>query len=140
MEQPTAPNRAPRFSRLRRLWRESRLAQLALIIGFWFLGDVLARLSGLPIPGGVIGMGLMLVLLLGHGLGPCAIRRGANLLLGDMLLFFVPAVVGLLDHREFLGALGLKVFAVILVGTLAVMAGTALTVELMQKLESRHAR
>ncbi len=134
------PATTPRFSRLRRLWRESRLAQLALIVAFWALGDLLARLSGLPVPGGVIGMVLMLVLLLGHGLGANAVRRGANLLLGDMLLFFVPAVVGLLDHREFLGALGLKVFAVILVGTLAVMAGTALTVELMQKLESRHAR
>ncbi|PWR22444.1 CidA/LrgA family protein [Zavarzinia compransoris] len=137
----TAPHTRFRpLTRLRRLWRRSRLAQLGLIVGFWAFGDVVARWSGLPVPGGVIGMVLLLALLLGHGLGPASIRRGADVLLADMLLFFVPAVMGLLDHREFLGVLGLKLFAVILLGTLAVMAGTALTVDLVQRLVARHGR
>jgi holin-like protein len=40
-------------------------------------------------------------------------------------LFLVPVVLAALDHREFLGLLGLKVLAVILIGTLAVMIVTA---------------
>ena len=125
--------------KLKQILRRSRLVQLGLIVGFWWLGDVTARLTGLPVPGGVIGMVLMLGLLLAHGLGPASVRRGADVLLADMLLFFVPAVMGLLDHREFLGTLGLELFGLILVGTALVMAGTALTVELVQRLVSRHA-
>ncbi|MCF4165263.1 CidA/LrgA family protein [Zavarzinia compransoris] len=127
-----------------RILHRSRLVQLGLIVGFWWLGDAAVRAIGLPVPGGVIGMLLMLGLLLARGIGPCSVRRGADVLLGDMLLFFVPAVMGLLDHGEFLGLLGAKIFLLILVGTLLVMAGTALTVELVQRLMARsgadHAR
>jgi holin-like protein len=45
----------------------------------------------------------------------------------------VPAALAVLEHREFLGVLGLKVLTVILVGTLAVMAVTVVTVELCQR-------
>ncbi|MFZ2872743.1 CidA/LrgA family protein [Zavarzinia sp.] len=123
--------------RLKAFLRRSRLAQLALIVGVWALGDALSRGLDLPVPGGIIGMALMLALLMAHGLGPASIRRGADVLLADMLLFFVPAVMGLLDHGEFIGLLGLKLLAAILCGTLLVMAGTALTVETVQRLMAR---
>ena len=54
-----------------------------------------------------------------------------------MLLFFVPAVLALLDHRELIGTLGLKIFAVILVSTTAVMCVTALTVDLCYRWSER---
>lgn len=126
--------------RLKAFLRRSRFAQLGLIVGFWWLGDVTARGLGLPVPGGVIGMAAMLLLLMFHGLGPAQVRRGANVLLADMLLFFVPAVMAVLDHREFVGLLGVKLLAAILFGTLLVMAGTALTVETVQRLVARHDR
>jgi len=56
-------------------------------------------------------------------------KRGANWLLAEMLLFFVPAVLALLDHGELIGLLGLKIFAIILLSTTAVMCVTALTVD-----------
>ena len=46
-----------------------------------------------------------------------------------MLLFFVPAVLAVTQHGEFIGLLGLKVLVVILAGTVTVMAVTALTVD-----------
>ena len=52
------------------------------------------------------------------------------MLLTDMLVFFVPAVPAVLDHPEFLGWLGVKIVAVIAMGTIIVMAITAMTVEL----------
>ena len=60
-------------------------------------------------------------------------RRGANWFLADMLLFFIPAILAVLDHREFLGLLGLKILAVILTGTGIVMAVTALCVDLFYR-------
>jgi holin-like protein len=57
-------------------------------------------------------------------------RRGAEWLIGDMVLFFVPAVLAVLDHRELLGLVGLKVLGVILCSTIAVLGVTGLTVDL----------
>ncbi|MDF3849707.1 CidA/LrgA family protein [Achromobacter denitrificans] len=119
--------------------RRSRVLQICLIVLFSWLGQALAQVSGLPVPGGVIGMAIVLVLLATRRLRVRNVHRGASWLLGEMLLFFVPAVMSLLDHREFLGLLGLKLLAVILLGTALVMAGTALTIDLCYRWMNRHA-
>lgn len=117
--------------------RRSSLLQIAVIAGFWLVGEAVVRLTHLPVPGGVVGMVLVLGLLVGGWLRPARVKHGAARLLGDMLLFFVPAVVAVIDHREFLGATGLKVLAVILVGTVMVMASTAITVDLAYRWRMR---
>ncbi|WP_114395597.1 CidA/LrgA family protein [Oleisolibacter albus] len=109
----------------------SRLLQIGLLIGFWLAGDALVRLTGLPIPGGIVGLFLVVLLLASGRLSLFSMRRGANWFLAEMLLFFIPAVPAVLDHREFIGLLGLKILAVILLGTVVVMAVTALTVDVV---------
>lgn len=122
---------------IRRLVRRNRLAQIALVAVFWLVGEGLARLTGLPLPGAIIGLALALGLLLAGGLNVGSMKRGANWLLAEMLLFFVPAVLALLDHGELIGMLGLKIFAIILVSTAAVMCVTALTVDLCYRWSER---
>lgn len=124
---------------LRIALRRSRVLQIALIVLFSLMGQGLAAALGLPVPGGVIGMALVLVLLATRRLRVRNVHRGASWLLGEMLLFFVPAVMSLLDHREFLGMLGVKLLVVILLGTALVMTGTALTIELCYRWMNRHA-
>lgn len=114
--------------------RHSRLLQIGLLAGFWALGELIARAARLPIPGGVLGLVLVLLLLVTGRLHAASLRRGADWLLAEMLLFFIPAVPAVLDHREFLGVLGLKLLAAVLAGTLLVMGGTALTVDLCCRL------
>ncbi|WP_118138431.1 CidA/LrgA family protein [Oceanicella sp. SM1341] len=126
--------------RLRRAAHRSRLLQVGILIAFWAAGEALVRLTGLPLPGSIVALAAVLVLLARRRLCVSSVRRGANWLLAEMLLFFVPAVLAVLEHREFLGLLGLKVLAVILVGTLSVMAVTALTVELGYRWRMRHER
>ncbi|MBO1112593.1 CidA/LrgA family protein [Bordetella petrii] len=122
---------------LRRRLQASRLAQTALIMMFWLAGEMLARRGGIPLPGGIIGMALLLAVLLSRRLHPASARRGAEWLLGDMLLFFVPAVLAVVEHRELFGVLGLKVLCVILAGLVAVMGVTALTVGLYDRWRAR---
>ncbi len=130
----------PRLIILLRSWlRRSRVLQICLLVLFSLLGQALAQVLGLPVPGGVIGMALVLLLLATRRLRVLNVHRGASWLLGEMLLFFVPAVMSLLDHREFLGLLGLKLLAVILLGTALVMTGTALTIDLCYRWMNRHA-
>jgi holin-like protein len=115
---------------VRRLMHRNAVLQVGLLLLFWLAGEAVVRATGLPLPGGVVGMGLMLALLAAQRLRPVSVRRGAQWLLGEMLLFFVPAVLALVNHQELLGVVGLKLLAVIVLGTVAVMATTALTVEL----------
>ncbi|MNV44190.1 holin-like protein [compost metagenome] len=130
----------PRPARvLRFALRRSRVLQIALIVLFALLGQALANALGLPVPGGVIGMALVLALLATRRLRVRNVHRGASWLLAEMLLFFVPAVMSLLDHREFLGMLGVKLLVVILLGTAMVMAGTALTIDLCYSWMNRRA-
>lgn len=116
----------------------SRALQIGVLVLFWALGEGLARALDLPVPGGIVGMGAVLALLASGWLRPAALRRGAYWLLAEMLLFFVPAVMAVLDHHEFVGALGVKLAAVILVGTLTVMGVTALTVDACYRWRMRH--
>jgi holin-like protein len=115
----------------RRGLRRSRFLQIALIVAFWLIGEALVRASVLPIPGGVVGLFIVYGLLASRKLSLFSIRRGANWFLAEMLLFFVPAVMAVLEHHEMLGWLGLKILAVIVLGTIVVMAVTAVTVDVL---------
>ena len=123
----------------RNLLRRSRLLQIGLLVLFSLAGQKIAGVLDLPVPGGIVGLILVLGLLASGKLQVQAVRRGANWLLGEMLLFFVPAVMSLLDHHEFLGMLGLKVLATIVAGTAMVMVGTALTIDLGYRWMNRRA-
>lgn len=123
---------------LTRLVRHSALWQVALVAGFWLAGEAAVRITGIPLPGGIVGLAMVLVLFATRRLPVGSVRRGAQLLLSDMLLFFIPAVLAVLDHHELLGVVGLKILFVILVSTAAVMCVTALTVELCQRLTPDH--
>lgn len=122
----------PRHFRVlgRRRWRHSTLLQIAGLLLAWGVGELVVRGLGLPVPGGLVGMGLLLLALARGWLQLGSLRRGATRLIGEMLLFFVPAVLAVLDHPELLGWLGLKLLAVIVAGTVIVMGSTAMVVEL----------
>ncbi|PRX08590.1 UNVERIFIED_ORG: holin-like protein [Martelella mediterranea] len=124
----------------RRKLRQSLVAQMAALFCIWIAGEVISRGLGLPIPGSVVGMMFLLMALISGAVQPASIRRGARWFIAELLLFFVPAVLAVLDHPEFLGIDGLKIMAVILSGVVCVMVTTALSVDLgfrlMAKLNS----
>jgi holin-like protein len=121
----------------RRTVRQYHLLQMVLIVAIWKAGDILVCLTAAPLPGSIVGMLLLLFFLHRGLLDLSSIKRGTDWFLAEMLLFFVPAVLVVLDHREFLGRTGLKILAVILCGTVAVMICTALTIEMYFRWLSR---
>jgi holin-like protein len=120
-------------TRLRRSVHRSGPLQVGVVIAFWLAGQSVAKLTDLPVPGGVVGMLTVLLLFMTGRLSVLSMRRGAEWLIGDMVLFFVPAVLAVLDHRELVGLVGLKILGVILGSTLAVMGVTGLTVSLCSR-------
>jgi len=114
--------------------------QVCLMIAVWLAGEELVRLLSLPLPGGLAGLAILLLLLALRGFSAVSVRRGAGWFLSDMLLFFVPAVLAVLDHREFLGVTGLKILFVILTSTAAVMLVTAFAVDRCHRWRAGHVR
>jgi len=107
--------------------------ELAVLIGIWWGFDRAAALLHVALPGAVLGL---LALIAAFGLklvDPERLRRGSNLLLRHLLLFFLPPMLVLRAHPEMLGWLGLKLLAVISLGTVAVMTATGLAVQFMMR-------
>ncbi len=76
-------------------------------------------------------MALLLLALLGGVVPAVGLRRGADWLLAEMLLFFIPAVMAVWEHLPLLQAEGGRILLVILAGTALVMLTTAVLVDLM---------
>ncbi|TJZ70083.1 CidA/LrgA family protein [Chitiniphilus eburneus] len=113
------------------------LFQVCLLAAFWLGADALARAVGSPVPGGVLALAALLALLLLGWLDANRLRRGAEWLMAEMLLFFIPPVVAVVQFQALFRSEGLKLLAVIGLGTLCVMAGTALVVDRVFRWEHR---
>lgn len=102
------------------------LQGLAWLLAFQSLGEVLARGLGVPLPGPVIGMVLLLL-----GLRWASIREPvsscAQFLLSHLSLLFIPVGVGVMTHLSLLGQYGLRMLAVLVLSTLAGLGVTVLT-------------
>lgn len=123
---------------LRRWLRGSRLWQVLLIVGLWAGAEWLVQATHLPIPSGIVGMMILLLLLGRQWVAPQTVSKGAGWLLAEMLLFFVPAAMILMQNPQMFGLLGLKLLAIIVVGTILVMAATALTIDVLLRWRQRH--
>lgn len=115
------------------------IASLALILLAQLVGEALARGAGVPVPGPVIGMGLMFAFLLLRDGAPGALSRilpapltdgtleeTARGLLLNLSLLFVPAGVGVVGRLDLLRAQGVKLGIVLLVSTAASLLATVL--------------
>lgn len=116
------------------------LGQVVALSALWLLADWLRGRLGLPLPAGLLGLLALAALLFSGAVRGGWVRRGANWLLGEMLLFFIPAVLAVVQYPELVRHQGWRICAVIALSTLAVMVVTALVVEQVVRLELRLAR
>ncbi|NIF16558.1 CidA/LrgA family protein [Pantoea sp. Cy-639] len=114
------------------------LAELTVLFTLFLIGGQLAAWLAWPIPGGVMGLALLLVLFASGVLKPAMLQLGAGWLMAEMLLFFIPALMSLLDYGSLLRSEGWRILLVIAASTLLVMVVTAVTVELVCRWRLRH--
>jgi len=79
------------------------LTQLTLIFVCQLVGELIVVTTGMPVPGPVLGMALLLVLLLARGGVPAELAGVADSLIGHLSLLFVPAGVGVMLHLRLIG-------------------------------------
>ena len=110
------------------------LAALATLLVSQLVGEALARLTMLPVPGPVIGMLLLFLLLLFRAPLPSSVDGTSNELLKHLSLLFVPAGVGVVQHLDRLGSDGLRLIAVVILATVITLIVTALVFEGLARL------
>ncbi|PWK99662.1 holin-like protein [Pantoea allii] len=116
-----------------RLQRLSLPLQLVLFISFFIASEQLVNWLHLPLPANIVGMLLMLIAL--RILPLRWVKAGASWLLAEMLLFFIPAVVAVVNYADLLQMEGWRILVVIAVSTLLVLAATALVVDRLYRFE-----
>ncbi len=97
------------------LLRPAVLLEVALIVGTWWLADLAVKAWHLPVPAGVLGLLALTALLLSGLLPHQRIAQGAQALLGDMLLLFIPPLMALVNHPELLSDLGVRLSVAVVV-------------------------
>ena len=107
--------------------------QIIIILAVWSCAYVLQKLLNLPVASGVLGFFLLLFLLEMKWLKLAHVERGADLLLAELLLFFIPPVVGVIQYPDLLIASGWKILLVILISTALVMMVSVYSVRLLLK-------
>jgi len=111
------------------------------MLGFiWAVCDLGARNLHLPLPGSVIGLAAVLLALEMRLISIRWLRRGASKLLANLVLFFVPAMLAVVNHRELMSSTGLKLLAAVFIGTPLVIIGTAAAIEIAFRMESSRER
>lgn len=109
--------------------------QVLLYAGLFVFAQYLVSWLHLPLPANLVGMVLMLALIVCRVIPLSWIRAGARWLLAEMLLFFVPAVVAVVNYTQLLLVDGWRILAVIAISTLMVLGATAWVVDKVYRYE-----
>ncbi|KAB8310096.1 CidA/LrgA family protein [Erwinia endophytica] len=109
--------------------------QVIFYIAFFMVAQRLVDWLHLPLPANIVGMLLLLALIMLRVLPLDWVKAGSRWLLAEMLLFFVPAVVAVVNYSQLLRVDGWRIMLVIVVSTLLVLSATALVVERVYRFE-----
>ncbi|MEN4635340.1 CidA/LrgA family protein [Pantoea agglomerans] len=109
--------------------------QLGFYIGLFIACDRLVSWLHLPLPANIVGMLLLLALIVTRIVPLNWVKAGSRWLLAEMLLFFIPAVVAVVNYGDLLRVDGWRICVVIGVSTLLVLASTAWVVDRLYQYE-----
>jgi holin-like protein len=103
---------------------KSILRTIAQIVFFVLLAqgsDALVAWLHIPIPGTIVGIIVLFALLQLGVIQLHWIDQGATWLLAQMLLFFIPSTVGIIDYGSLVARSGIPILLTILISLIAVM-------------------
>ena len=122
------------------LRQEIMIQGMALLVAGQLMGEAVVAVTGLPVPGAVVGMVLVLLaLLLKKGHLPELRRAGSTMLLLVPLLL-VPVSVGIMAQADLLRANWWPLTVALLVSIVAGMVATGLTIRWLRVLDGKRAR
>jgi putative effector of murein hydrolase LrgA (UPF0299 family) len=112
---------------------ETMLGAFAILLIFQCLGEGVAFVTGLPVPGPVIGMLLLFSALVAKPGLAAAVEGTANELLRHLSLLFVPAGVGIVAAAASVSRYWLAIVVAVVVSTLLTLGVTALVLQALTR-------
>lgn len=100
------------------------IKQSAVILGITWVGEWMSETLPLPVPAGVYGLFLMLILFCIGVLRVEQVEEAGNFLLDIMPVLFVPAAVGLMESYEQIQRVLAPMMVICVVSTIVVMVVT----------------
>ncbi|OBT14003.1 Holin-like protein CidA [Vibrio sp. UCD-FRSSP16_10] len=116
------------------------LLQVFVLCLIWLLSDWVVSAFHIPLPSNVFGMFLLLALLFSNTVKVKWLKAGSNWLIAEMLLFFIPAVIAIVNYGPLFEHQGLKIGIVIVVSTIFVLTVTAVVVDTVYRYELKKIR
>ncbi|MBI1627832.1 CidA/LrgA family holin-like protein [Bacillus safensis] len=122
-----------------KLLKKPLIAALQIMVLFIFAKfmNVLAAFLHLRIPGTILGILVIFLLLHFKIIQLKWIELGAVWLLGELLLFFIPSAVGVIDYGKLLSQSGTSIILVVLISTFVVMLSTGIMTQMIAKRKER---
>lgn len=120
------------------------IAAIAGLLICQLVGEILVRALALPLPGPVMGLGLLFGFLVLRGRGdyenvPVELGRVADSLLRNLSLLFIPAAVGVVQYLGLLRQYAGSIAVAIIVSTSMALMVTAVTFRFVSHLHTfRH--
>ncbi len=100
------------------------LSQLAIIIGVSFVGEILHKVLGLPVPASIYGLIIMMILLESGIVKFDNIKDTGTYMLNIMIVTFVPSTVGVMTAVDELKSFIIPILVALFVITFIVMVVT----------------
>ncbi len=105
------------------------LKELAIIVGITLIGELLNKCLPLPVPAGVYGMFLLLLLLCVGVIKIEHVETTVNFVLEIMPILFIPSIVGLMDSYAEAKEILVPMVVISVVSTIVVLTTTGKVAE-----------
>lgn len=117
------------------------LRQISIIFLICLVCEWAASLLPFPFPGSVLSMIVLFLLFALKILKPETIKETSGLLLGNMMLVFVPSFVSIMNYFDVLKHIAVQFILIIVVSTMVTFLAGGAVVSLVCRLQDRfHAR
>lgn len=113
------------------------LRQISLIFLICVLCEGIASLLPFPFPGSVLSMIVLFLLFALKWVKPDDVKETSNLLLGNMMLVFVPSFVSIMNYFDVLKHIAVQFIFIIVVSTMVTFLVGGAVVSLVCRLQKR---
>lgn len=109
------------------------IIHIIILYIFSIVGTWLKDLFNLSVPGSVVGLLLLFILLMTNVIKLEWIEDGAQFLISNLVFFFIPATVGVMNYFDLFKGKGILLILVVLISTILVMGISGLVSQYLVK-------
>lgn len=113
------------------------ISQVALLFFIARLMNLIVDVLHINIPGSILGIIVVFALLHFKVIKLEWVEIGALWLLAELLLFFIPSAVGIMNYGDILKHFGTSIILVVLISTFVVMVSTGMLTQIIAKRKER---